>query len=63
MNKGENNLLTPDEIRALPKVELHMHLDFCLSFDVVSKLRPSITKEFSKEQLEEKLLKEYKDIR
>ena len=44
MNKGENNLLTPEEIRAMPKVELHTHLDCCLSFDVVSKLRTSITK-------------------
>lgn len=45
MKKGEAALLTPEEIRALPKVELHVHLDGCLSFDVVSKLRPSITLE------------------
>jgi len=50
MNKGENNLLTTEEIRALPKVELHMHLDCCLSFDVVSKLRPSITKDTFKNE-------------
>jgi len=50
MNKGESYLLTPEEIRALPKVELHMHLDCCLSFDVVSKLRPSITKDTFKNE-------------
>ncbi len=30
---------------SLPKVELHLHLDCSLSFDVVSKLRPEITLE------------------
>jgi adenosine deaminase len=50
MNKGENNHLTPEEIRALPKMELHMHLDCCLSFEVVSKLKPSITKETFKNE-------------
>ncbi len=43
MKKGEVNSLTPEEIRALPKIELHVHLDCCLSFDAVSKLNPSIT--------------------
>ena len=27
----------------LPKIELHLHLDCCLSFEVVKKLNPSIT--------------------
>ena len=27
----------------LPKIELHLHLDCCLSFEVVQKLDPSIT--------------------
>jgi adenosine deaminase len=45
MIKGEKDILTPEEIRALPKVELHVHLDCCLSFDVVSQLRPAITLE------------------
>lgn len=43
--KNETNLLTIDEIRELPKVELHLHLDCCLSFDAVSKLNPNITQE------------------
>lgn len=50
MNKGEVNGLTSEEIRALPKTELHVHLDCCLSFDVVSKLNPSITEEDYKNQ-------------
>jgi len=45
MKKGEINGLTSEEIRALPKTELHVHLDCCLSFDVASKLNPSITEE------------------
>lgn len=45
MKKGEVNGLSLEEIRALPKTELHVHLDCCLSFDVVSKLNPSITRE------------------
>ncbi|HLP62250.1 MAG TPA: hypothetical protein VK186_25640, partial [Candidatus Deferrimicrobium sp.] len=45
MKKGEDTFLTFAEIRALPKVELHVHLDCCLSFDVVARLRPSITSE------------------
>ena len=30
---------------SLPKIELHLHLDCSLSFDVVQKLRPEITRE------------------
>ena len=33
------------ELRRLPKVELHVHLDCSLSFEVVQKLKPAITKE------------------
>jgi adenosine deaminase len=33
------------EIQKLPKVELHVHLDCCLSFELVSKLRPGITQD------------------
>lgn len=29
----------------LPKVELHLHLDCCLSFDVVKRIDPSVTEE------------------
>ena len=39
------NQLSRKEIELLPKVELHVHLDCCLSFDVVSKLNPGITRE------------------
>lgn len=37
--------LSRKEIELLPKVELHVHLDCCLSFDVVSKLKPGTTRE------------------
>ena len=40
-----NNQLSRKEIELLPKVELHIHLDCCLSFDVVSKLKPGITRQ------------------
>ncbi len=33
------------EIRALPKIELHLHLDCSLSFQAVSSLLPSVTRE------------------
>jgi adenosine deaminase len=45
MLKKGNTHLSRREIEALPKVELHVHLDCCLSFDVVSKLRPGISRE------------------
>jgi adenosine deaminase len=32
-------------IRELPKVELHLHLDGCMSFDAVSLLEPGLTRE------------------
>ena len=32
-------------LRALPKIELHLHLDCCLSYDVVQRLDPSVTPE------------------
>lgn len=34
-----------NNINHLPKIELHLHLDCSLSFDVVQKIDPSITKE------------------
>jgi adenosine deaminase len=33
------------DFRSLPKIELHLHLDCCLSYDVVSRLDPSVTPE------------------
>ncbi len=33
------------ELRSLPKVELHLHLDCSLSFQAVSKLAPSVSRE------------------
>ncbi|UCH93682.1 MAG: adenosine deaminase [Candidatus Aminicenantes bacterium] len=41
----KKNQLSRKEIELLPKVELHVHLDCCLSFDVVSKLKPGTTRE------------------
>jgi adenosine deaminase len=32
-------------VRALPKVELHLHLDGCMSFDAVALLEPELTRE------------------
>lgn len=40
-----NNQLSPAQIAVLPKVELHVHLDCCLSFQVVSQLKPGISRE------------------
>jgi adenosine deaminase len=45
MQKNGTNRLSRQEIQSLPKVELHVHLDCCLSFDVVSQLRPGISRE------------------
>lgn len=39
------NPLRREEIELLPKVELHVHLDCCLSYEVVSRLKPGITRE------------------
>jgi adenosine deaminase len=36
-------------ITALPKIELHLHLDCCLSFEVVQKINPSISYEAYRE--------------
>ncbi|MCU0415296.1 MAG: hypothetical protein MUE91_13005, partial [Ignavibacteriaceae bacterium] len=36
-------MITESSLKFLPKVELHLHLDCSLSFDVVSKLRPQIS--------------------
>jgi adenosine deaminase len=33
------------DFRSLPKIELHLHLDCSLSYQVVSKLKPSVTRE------------------
>jgi adenosine deaminase len=39
----KNKQLNRKEIESLPKVELHLHLDCCLSFEAVSMLRPGTT--------------------
>lgn len=39
------NMLTESELRALPKVELHLHLDCSMSFASVHALDPSVTPE------------------
>lgn len=31
--------------RTLPKIELHLHLDCCLSYEVVRRLAPEVTPE------------------
>ena len=36
---------TIEGIINLPKIELHLHLDCSLSFEVVSKINPEVTKE------------------
>src|ERR1700684_1423864 len=33
------------DFKSLPKIELHLHLDCSLSYQVVSKLKPSVTRE------------------
>ncbi len=40
-----NEILSPEALRNFPKIELHVHLDCCLSFDAVSQLKPGITRE------------------
>jgi adenosine deaminase len=45
MEKVNPMTLSRDVLSELPKTELHVHLDCCLSFDVVSKLRPGITRD------------------
>jgi len=39
------NMLSESELRALPKVELHLHLDCSMSFASVNTLDPSVTPE------------------
>ena len=34
--------MSDKDLRKLPKIELHLHLDCCLSFDVVKKINPKI---------------------
>ena len=34
--------MSDKDLKNLPKVELHLHLDCCLSFDVVKKINPKI---------------------
>lgn len=38
-------MMTRDELRAIPKVELHLHLDCSMSFASVNALDPSVTPE------------------
>jgi adenosine deaminase len=33
-----------EQLRELPKVELHLHLDCCLSFAAASRLEPGLTR-------------------
>ena len=33
------------QLRALPKVELHLHLDGCMSYDAAASLEPGLTRE------------------
>lgn len=40
-----SGMMTRDEFRALPKVELHLHLDCSMSFQSVNALDPSVTPE------------------
>jgi adenosine deaminase len=40
-----NTQLSRKKLELFPKIELHVHLDCCLSFDVVSQLRPGISRE------------------
>lgn len=48
--KMNNTPLNRNELNAFPKVELHLHLDCCLSFEAVSTLDASMTPErFQKE--------------
>ncbi|MCP5046651.1 MAG: adenosine deaminase [bacterium] len=42
---NKNKRLSRSEIEALPKVELHVHLDCCLSYDLVAELGPGMTRE------------------
>lgn len=42
MNTDTKGFLTFDELVALPKVELHLHLDCCLSHEAVKQLQPEI---------------------
>jgi FMN phosphatase YigB (HAD superfamily) len=44
--------LSREAIAALPKVELHVHLDCCLSFDAVARLAPGTTPEAYRDVLE-----------
>lgn len=39
---GSGDEFVMDEIQRLPKVELHVHLDCCLSFSAVSRLMPGL---------------------
>ena len=38
----EISIMLGKNLRNLPKIELHLHLDCCLSFDVVKKINPKI---------------------
>jgi adenosine deaminase len=50
MSKIKNSELNKDFLRILPKVELHLHLDCSLSFEVVSKLDPNQTRQRYEEE-------------
>jgi len=43
--EGNRGMMPEDELSSLPKVELHLHLDCSLSYEVVNKIDPSVTEE------------------
>ena len=43
--EGIRGMRPEDELSSLPKVELHLHLDCSLSYDVVKKIDPAVTQE------------------
>jgi adenosine deaminase len=45
LGEGNRGMRPEDELSSLPKVELHLHLDCSLSYEVVNKIDPSVTEE------------------
>jgi hypothetical protein len=42
---GRPSLFSDVNLRALPKIELHLHLDCCLSYEAVRRLAPEAVTE------------------